>query len=124
MVMTVDEAFSYFINNEVNLNPEQTSKARKSRDYLIDNISAFSDDDDFFNAFYNYNLLFGSFARHAKIKPLDDIDIMICFSATSEGQTRTYHEYKDCIKIFGVDFDKKYAYLTDDTSCLNSTKVI
>lgn len=48
MASTVNNAFAEFMKNIVNLDPDITSKARKSRDNLIDNINSFSDNDDFF----------------------------------------------------------------------------
>ena len=47
MATTIDNAFEEFMKNTVNLDPEKTTTARKSRDNLIDNINGFSNDDDF-----------------------------------------------------------------------------
>ena len=121
MATTVNNAFDEFMKNTVNLDSDKTSMARKSRDNLIDNINEFSGDDDFFSAYEEKNLKFGSFARKTKIRELDDIDLMICLSA--EG-TRTYSESVDCIYIIGNDSDKENRLLIDETKYLNSTKVI
>lgn len=121
MATTVNNAFDEFMKNTVNLDSDKTSMARKSRDNLIDNINEFSGDDDFFSAYEEKNLKFGSFARKTKIRELDDIDLMICLSA--EG-TRTYSESVDCIYIIGNDSDKENRLLIDETKHLNSTKVI
>lgn len=48
MASTVNSAFAEFMKNIVNLDPDITSKARKSRDNLIDNINNFSGNYDFF----------------------------------------------------------------------------
>ena len=109
------------MKNIVNLDSDITSKARKSRDNLIDNINSFSDNDDFFSIYQDKNLKFGSFARRTKIRELDDIDLMICLSA--EG-TRTYTEALDCIYINGNDSDKNNELLSYGTKYVNSTKVI
>lgn len=124
MATTVNNAFSEFLRNTVNLDCDNTTTARASRDNLISNINAFSGDDDFFNVYTQYNLKYGSFARRTKIKPLDDIDIMICLSASNNGEKRTYTENIDCIYIEGVSFDYKNDLMTPGTSHLNSTKVI
>lgn len=121
MATTVDNAFMEFMKNIVNLNPDITSTARKSRDNLINNINQFSGNDDFFAVYSEKNLKFGSFARRTKIRELDDIDLMLCLSA--EG-TRTYTETKDCIYINGNDDDKSNGLLSSKTVYLNSTKVI
>lgn len=121
MATTVDNAFAEFMKDTVNLDPDITSTARKSRDNLINNISGFSGDDDFFSVYQEKNLKFGSFARRTKIRELDDIDLMLCLSA--EG-TRTYTETADCIYINGNDSDKSNRLLSYGTTYLNSTKVI
>lgn len=120
MATTIDSAFEEFMKNTVNLDPEKTTTARKSRDNLIDNINGFSNDDDFFAVYKERNLKFGSFARRTKIRELDDIDLLICLSA--EG-TRTYTVATDCIYINGNNNDQKNGLMTEDTTHLNSTKV-
>ena len=98
MSKTVNSAFTKFLNETVNLNPNKTSIARKSRDNLINNIANFSGNNDFFTVYSEKNLKFGSFARKTKIRELDDIDLMLCLSA--EG-TCTYTESASCIYIYG-----------------------
>lgn len=121
MATTVNNAFSEFMKDIVNLDPNKTSTARSSRDNLINKINGFSGDDDFFKVYTDRNLKFGSFARRTKIRELDDIDQMICLSA--EG-TRTYVEATECFYINGNDDDKSNGLLTYGTNHLNSTKVI
>ena len=99
MASTVNAAFEEFLRDSVRLDPNTTKTARASRDNLIDNIIAFSGDSDFFDVYDSMNLLFGSFARRTKIRPLDDIDLMICLSATSEDQRRSYFEMSGCVYI-------------------------
>ena len=124
MAQTVNAAFSEFMDSIVNLDTDETKTARTSRDNLIDHICTFSGDEDFFNVYKEHNLKFGSFARHTKIRPLDDIDIMICLSASNNGERRTYNEFDDCIYIEGIGFDFDNALVTPNTYHLNSTKVI
>lgn len=121
MSKTVNSAFTKFLNETVNLDPNKTSIARKSRDNLINNIANFSGNNDFFTVYSEKNLKFGSFARKTKIRELDDIDLMLCLSA--EG-TRTYTESASCIYIYGDDNDKSNNLLSYGTYYLNSTKVI
>ena len=124
MATTVNGAFSEFLSNTVNLYAADTTKARSSRDFLIESINAFSGDDDFFNVYTEKNLNFGSFARHTKIRPLDDIDVMICFSATNGDERRSYTTTSDCIYIEGIQFDSQNNLLSPYTNHLNSTRVI
>ena len=121
MATTVNAAFSDFMENIVNLNCNDTKKALISRDNLIDNLTCFSKDYDFFKIYSDKNLKYGSFARKTKIKPLDDIDLMICLSAD-------YRKYIDKDNHFYVtvnEADKKNKlYHYNNTYYLNSTKVI
>ena len=120
MASTVNAAFEEFLREYVRLDPDDTSTARASRDNLISNINRFSGDDDFFTLESEYHLKFGSFARRTKIRPLDDIDIMICISSDN----RTCIECGDIYYISGLDIDRTNRLLTDGTNYLNSTKVI
>ena len=121
MATTVNNAFAEFMKNKVNLEQEKTKIARSSRDNLIDNIKCFSGDIDFFQVYEDKILRYGSFERCTKIKPIDDIDLMICLSA--EGK-RTYIQSEGVFYINGSDWDSKNGLMTDNTGYLNSTKVI
>jgi hypothetical protein len=120
MASTVNIAFEEFLKDTVRLDSDQAATARKSRDNLIDKLNDFSGDSDFFNLVSNCHLKFGSFARKTKIRPLDDIDLMICIS----GEGRTYTQSDDTYYITGIDCDNSNNLLDDNTGYLNSTKVI
>lgn len=121
MASTVNVAFSEFMRDTVNLDSEVTKKARKSRDNLIVNINDLGEDDSFFNLYSEKNISFGSFARKTKIRPLNDIDIMICI----KGDGSTYSEYSDRVEItVNDDSSPQKACCNDNSSILNSTKVI
>lgn len=120
MATTVNNAFGEFLKNTVNLDSDVTSKARRSRDNLIENIKNFSGDDDFFVTYNDRILKFGSFAKKTKIRELDDIDIMFCLN----GEGRTYTELTNGFEINGVQSDKDNSLCDDGTYKLNSTKVI
>lgn len=121
MATTVNNAFSEFLKNTVNLEADKTTLARASRDNLITKIKELSCDRDFITLYDDKILRFGSFERRTKIRPIDDIDLMICMSA--EGK-RTYTEIGDTIYINGCDTDSDNGLLTSNTTYLNSTKVI
>lgn len=121
MATTVDGAFREFMKDKVNLGSEDTKKARTSKDNLIDNIHTLGGKDHFFNLYSEKDISFGSFARKTKIRPLDDIDIMICISA----DTSTYCEYSDRFEITVNSEDSPQATCCNANSkILNSTKVI
>ena len=121
MATTVNNAFAEFMKEIVNLDQEKTKTARSSRDNLIDNIKGFSGDTDFFVVYKDKILRFGSFERHTKIRPIDDIDLMLCLSGE---ETRTYTQLGDVFYINGSDSDFENGLMTDNTNYLNSTKVI
>lgn len=122
MPKTVNLAFDKFNNEKVNLAQARTTQARSSRDWLIEQLKMMPDKVDSFPKLHNEkHIKFGSFARNTKIKPLDDIDIILTFDA----QGSTYCE---------IEFGKKYtinvqedAYrlikLCDDNGLLNSRKI-
>ena len=79
MATTVTSAFEEFLKNTVNLDADDVKSARSSRTWLIGKIHAFPIHDSSFPALYSEkDINFGSFARHTKKRPLDDIDMMIC----------------------------------------------
>jgi len=99
MAKSVDSAFQEFNSNTVNLVAERTTKARSSRDWLIGQIETLPDKEADFPILYDgMHIKFGSFARNTKIKPLDDIDIIIAFNA-------------ECSKYYTMTYGKLY-YLT------------
>lgn len=77
MQRTVESAFDDFRASYVDLDPDEVKTARSSRDFLVDQIYGIPDGDPTFPWLTNQRVLFGSFARRTKIRPLDDIDIMI-----------------------------------------------
>lgn len=84
MATTVNNAFAEFMKDTVNIDSTQTKTACASRDNLLANIKSFSGDSDFFSINGSRCLRFGSFERHTKLRPLDDIDLMICISGTDD----------------------------------------
>lgn len=119
MPKTVNSAFRNFLDDEVNLDPDQSKIARNSRDYLITNIAEFGKATDFFDLYSGFNLYYGSFARKTKKRPLDDIDLMVGFS----GRGYSYQQEGDHYLISVNDRDKEYGCIDDDVY-LNSRKVI
>lgn len=129
MAKTVITAFDEFLKNIVNLDPDQTKTARRSRDWLVDQIESFPNKErpSFPQLYSEKHIHFGSFARRTKIRELDDIDMMICLSA----QGSIYHEYSDGIVITVPDSADRLKKLCDSVTSypnrinyLNSRKVI
>ncbi len=121
MATTVGIAFSEFMKDTVNLDPEVTKNARASRDNLLLNIAEFDDADEFFDLCDSFNVHFGSFARRTKCRELDDIDLMIGIAANGA----TYYTYSwDNVTITASTRNQAQIDCTDGSGHLNSTKVI
>jgi|TARA_Y100000994_G_C15692979_1_gene442278 hypothetical protein len=119
MPTSVTGAFNAFQKETVNLDSYRTKSARSSRDWLVGKINAF---DNFFPLYTDKHISFGSFARRTKIRPLDDIDIMIALtgqgcSYSEDGFGKiTIHVPDDC------DAYKHYRHASADS--LNSIRIV
>ena len=122
MATTVNNAFSEFMRDTVNLDSDVVSNARTSRDNLLDNIAEFSQTDGFFKLFAGYNENFGSFARKTKCRELDDVDLMIGISAN--GATYNSDDLWNDVRITASESDSGQCECTRDDGTLNSTQVI
>ena len=97
MAKTVNQAFEIFLRDVVNLDPDVTKAARRSRDNLMENIADFDGIDGFFRLWSEFNEYFGSFARKTKCRKLDDVDLMIGLHAC--GSTYLQHNGYNDISI-------------------------
>jgi hypothetical protein len=120
MAQSVNAAFTEFLTEKVNLDPDDTDSAIASRDWLFGQISSFASDSTFPWLFSDYNIQYGSFARKTKIRPLDDIDLMIGLHA----QSASYLEFGGQITVTVNPQSNLKAFCNDYTDTLNSTKVI
>lgn len=121
MATSVNNAFAEFMKDVVNLDSDVVSKARSSRDNLLENIAEF-DNDDFFNLHQGFNVHFGSFARKTKCRELNDIDLMIGISAN--GATYNSSDPWDDVHMTANADIAIQADCANDDGTLNSTKVI
>ena len=122
MATTVNNAFSKFMTDSVNLDKDVVTKARDSRDNLLSNISEFGNLDGFFDLCQNFNVHFGSFSRKTKCRELDDIDLMIGISAN--GATYNSSDPWDNVHITPSITDSAQRACLNFDGTLNSTKVI
>lgn len=121
MATNVNEAFDQFMKNSVRLDTTRSDVAKNSKKTLVGEIEKFPDDGKFLLLHPDISIDYGSFSRKTKIRPLDDIDLMIVLHA--EGNSR--NEYSDRIEILvppGVT--RQLALCNDGTNVLNSIKVI
>nr|WP_294896250.1 hypothetical protein [uncultured Pedobacter sp.] len=121
MANNVTQALNEFLANTVRLDTGRSDTAKSSRDYLKGQILKFPDDDDFPKLHPDGVLDYGSFSRKTKIRPLDDIDMMVIL----HGQSGTFNELYDNIEITVHPDAKTLVNLCDANSAiLNSRKVI
>lgn len=74
---TVKAAFQKFQSQIVDLERVATDKGRASRDYLFDQIKKLAKNQLEFPPLSGDYISFGSFARKTKIRPLNDIDLLV-----------------------------------------------
>ena len=121
MPYTPNSCFEAFNKNVINLNPDECSAARSSRDYLMRCITNLSQEEMIPIIYSEKNIFFGSFSRKTKVNPLDDIDIMITYS----GQGGTYNIEKENER-YTINIPSGINILSDlcDDGELNSRKVV
>lgn len=123
MAKTVNEAFNEFNRDSVNLIPDRTTAARSSRDWLIGQLLSLPNKvDDFPKIYDNMSVKYGSFARNTKISPLDDIDLILAFSA--EGSTYSTITYGKKYKLYVPETATILRKLCNDDNSLNSIKLV
>ena len=123
MPYTVSSCFEKFRKDVVDLDFEQTKTARGSRDFVLANIARLSNEGVLPNVMGDYCLNFGSFSRRTKIRPLDDIDMMICY----DGSCGVYDTIKKN-ELYHIRFADNHPFFddlrNDDGRTLNSRKII
>ena len=122
MPYRVSACFEDFIRFKVNLEPERVKIARTSRDNLLDNIKQLCVDGKLPKHYAEMNVHYGSFSRRTKIRPLDDIDLMVCFSACGGHYVEVQPNALYTIKM--QDGLNIYDDLQDEQRNLNSRKMI
>lgn len=122
MPYRVNSCFDDFIRYRVNLDPDRTKVARASRNNLLNNLQELSNAGVLPKHYAEKNLSYGSFARSTKIRPLDDIDLMVCLSACGGHYTEITRNTLYTIKM--QDGLEIYDELKDDDGNLNSRKLI
>lgn len=122
MATNINSAFSEFMHDTVNLDSEVTRIARKSRDWLFEQINLLpSTNTDFPQLVPDYHLHYGSFARRTKARPLDDIDIMIGIHA----QSATHTVFSDRVELYANSSSSLLnSFAHDYTNRISSIKII
>ena len=125
MPYSVNSCFDVFMRDFVNLNPERTTTARASRDWLVHKIEELSNSERIPPLYNGANhIFFGSFARNTKIRPLDDIDIMIMFDAQGCTTDDVAKKIRKTYPIYVNNPDAKLLSDYCDGNILNSRRMI
>jgi hypothetical protein len=121
MATNVNEAFNQFLKDCVKIDSTRSDIAKVSKNNLVAEIQKFPNDNRFLTLHPDLSIDYGSFSRKTKIRPLDDIDLMIVLHA--EGNWR--NEYSDRIEISVPNgANRQLALCNDGSNTLNSIKVI
>lgn len=126
MPRTIQSALTQLIENSVNMPKERVKKARNSRDWLLDRIESFEKNIQYLHFCKEFNLHFGSFSRRTKVRPIDDIDIMIGLNGYLLYWNENFFNYKNCSIHLKQDVQDSGLWidcLNEDKS-LNSTKLL
>ncbi len=94
MAITVNDAFSEFLKNAVNLDKNVSNDAKSNRNELLSSLD-WGNDKFFFKPYKEINFFFGSFSRKTKCRPLDDLDVM--FGLSAEGNTYNAYSWDNVI---------------------------
>ena len=123
MATSVNTAFNEFNKDTVNLLKDRTDRARSSRNWLLNQLNTLDSKDDL-NFPFKYeskHINFGSFERKTKIRELDDVDLMFCF--TANGATYSKSSFGNTYSILTPDAGQRLKNLSD-SDVLNSRKVV
>lgn len=122
MATTVNNAFDTFMKDKVRLDNDRNIVAKSSKNNLITEIEKFPNDGKFLDYYPEYTSIdYGSFSRKTKIRPLDDIDLMIVLHA--KGNLRETFEGGYKIRV-QPEASKQMALCNPGTDVLNSIRVI
>lgn len=126
MARTIQSALKQMIEENVNMPSDRVTKARASRDWLLECIENFEKNTQHLYFCKNFNLHFGSFSRRTKVRPIDDIDIMIGLNGHLLYWYENIYDYKNCLIYLKPDVQTSGLWedcLNEDDS-LNSTKLL
>jgi len=122
MPYTVNNSFSQFRTLNVDLDREEVKKARKSRDYLKEQINRLSETKPDFPKITKDYMSFGSFSRNTKVRPLDDIDIMVILNG-SHNTSYSFHFVPHTYYLKAEEGSYLWRFTNNDGN-VNSTKIL
>ena len=101
MSYTLWSSIEKYREDVVDLDPDQTKIARASRNFLFSQLKSLDVDNRYiFPKLYKEPMPYGSFARKTKIRPLDDIDLLLLLEGTGTVSENSYNdEYTYYLRI-------------------------
>lgn len=126
MARTIQSALKQMIEETVNMPSERAKKARASRDWLLERIESFEKNKQYLCFCKKFNLHFGSFARRTKVRPIDDIDIMIGLNGYLLYWYEDIYDYKNCSIYLKQDVQDSGLWkdCLDEDKSLHSIKLL
>ena len=122
MATTVNNAFYTFMKDIVRLDNDRNNVAKRSKNNLVTEIEKFPNNGKFLDFYTDYmSIDYGSFSRKTKIRPLDDIDLMIVLHAQGNWREEIEGGYRIRVR---PEASKQLALCNPGTDVLNSIKVI
>lgn len=121
LAYTVNSSFDVYRSLSVDLDVEQVKTARKSRDYLVSQIQTVTNNDSYFPSLYGGYRSYGSFARSTKVRPLDDIDLLMLLNGKG---TSSVQWSSTTYRLKVSESTTALKPLMNDDGYLNSTKVL
>ena len=121
--VTTAQAFDQFRQNLVDLDRDKVKKARQSRVYLQEQLITIRRNDPDFPPITNEYMPFGSFARKTKVRPLDDIDMLVML----DGQHARVVQDSWDLYTFRVSTSSELSPLisyVDDYGWVSSTRIL
>ncbi len=123
MASTVNSAFEEFMRDMIKINSERNDVAKRSKANLVSEIKKFPNDGKFLILHPDLpSIDYGSFSRKTKIRPLDDIDMMIVLHAQGNWRESDFTGGYTIRVPQGAD--TQLALCNTGTNVLNSIKVI
>ncbi len=120
MATTVNNAFDTFMKDKVRLDNDRNIVAKRSKNNLITEIEKFTNDKKFLDYYPEYTSIdYGSFSRKTKIRPLDDIDLMIVLHAKGNWREAIEGGYKIRVR---PEASKQMELCNSGTDVLNSIR--
>ena len=97
--VTTAQTFDQFRQNLVDLDRNKVRKARQSRVYLQEQLTAVKNADPDFPRITDSFMPFGSFARKTKVRPLDDVDLLVMLNGRDSQVKEDVWTQAVCVQI-------------------------